>query len=151
MNWMLALPEIVLACCGLGILVFGVLRKQDSALICTMLTIGAFLITGLLVLTGVPGIGYQGQFVADPFSTFNKLLLLSGAALTAILSLDWNRQAGISRFEFPILMLFAVVGMMVMTSASNLMTLYVGLELQSLALYVLPLSLATMCVRPRRG
>ena len=137
MNWMLALPEIVLAYCGLGILVFGVLRKQDSALICTMLTIGAFLITGLLVLTGVPGIGYQGQFVADPFSTFNKLLLLSGAALTAILSLDWNRQAGISRFEFPVLMLFAVVGMMVMTSASNLMTLYVGLELQSLALYVL--------------
>jgi NADH-quinone oxidoreductase subunit N len=134
---MLALPEIVLACCGLGILVFGVLRKQDSALICTMMTIGAFLITGLLVLTGVPGIGYQGQFVSDPFSTFNKLLLLSGAALTAILSLDWNRQAGISRFEFPVLMLFAVVGMMVMTSASNLMTLYVGLELQSLALYVL--------------
>ncbi len=137
MNWMLALPEIVLACCGLGILVFGVLRKHDSALICTMMTLGAFLIAGLLVLTGLPGIGYHGQFVSDPFSAFNKLLLLSGAALTAILSLDWNRQAGISRFEFPILMLFAVVGMMVMTSASNLMTLYVGLELQSLALYVL--------------
>jgi NADH-quinone oxidoreductase subunit N len=134
---MLALPEIVLACCGLGILVFGVLRKQDSALICTMMTLGAFLIAGLLVLTGIPGIGYHGQFVSDSFSGFNKLLLLSGAALTAILSLDWNRQAGIARFEFPILMLFAVVGMMVMTSASNLMTLYVGLELQSLALYVL--------------
>ncbi len=137
MNWMLALPEIVLACCGLGILVFGVLRKQDSALICTMMTLGAFLIAGLLVLTGLPGIGYHGQFVSDSFSGFNKLLLLSGAALTAILSLDWNRQAGIARFEFPVLMLFAVVGMMVMTSASNLMTLYVGLELQSLALYVL--------------
>ncbi|MGE0224488.1 MAG: NADH-quinone oxidoreductase subunit NuoN [Acetobacteraceae bacterium] len=137
MNWTLALPEIVLACIGLGILVFGVLRKQDSALMCTMLTIGAFLITAMMVLTGVAGIGYNGQFIADPFASFNKLVILAGAALTAILSLDWNRQEGIARFEFPILMLFAVVGMMVMVSASNLMTLYLGLELQSLALYVL--------------
>ena len=61
-----------------------------------------------------------------------KELMLAGAVLSLILSLDYNRQAGLSRFEFPVLMLFAVVGMMIMTSASNMMTLYLGLELQSL-------------------
>ncbi|MGE0419140.1 MAG: NADH-quinone oxidoreductase subunit NuoN [Acetobacteraceae bacterium] len=137
MNWTLALPEIVLACIGMAILLFGVLRKQDSTVLCTMFAIGGFLIAGMVVLTGVPGIGYHGQYTADPFSAFNKIIILAGAALSAILSLDWNRHQGIARFEFPVLMVFSVVGMMIMTSASNLMTLYLGLELQSLALYVL--------------
>src|SRR5437588_9552904 len=53
------------------------------------------------------------------------------------MSLDYNREEGIGRFEFPVLVLFSTVGMMVMGSAANLMTLYLGLELQNLALYVL--------------
>jgi NADH-quinone oxidoreductase subunit N len=137
MNWILALPEIVLACIGFAVLIFGVLRKDDSTQICTMLVIGGFLATGVLVLSGIDGIGYHGQFIADSFGAFNKIAILSGAALTSILALDWNRHQGIGRFEFPVLMLFATVGMMIMVSASNLMTLYLGLELQSLALYVL--------------
>ena len=137
MNWTLALPEIVLTCCGMAILIFGVLRKQDSTLLATMFTIGSFLIAGLLVTTRISGYGFNGQFVTDAFATFNKELILLGGALTLILSLDWNRSQGIARFEYPVLVLFATVGMMVMVSASNLMTLYLGLELQSLALYVL--------------
>ncbi len=137
MNWAIALPEIVLACIGMAILLFGVLRRQDSTVLCTMFTLGGFLIAALLVVTRVGGIGYHGQYIADAFSTFNKELILAGAALSLILALDWNRKQGISRFEFPVLMLFSVVGMMIMVSASNLMTLYLGLELQSLALYVL--------------
>jgi NADH-quinone oxidoreductase subunit N len=137
MNWTLALPELVLTCCGMAILIFGVLRKQDSTLLATMFTIGAFLIAGLLVATRVSGFGFNGQFVTDAFATFNKELILLGGALALILSLDWNRSQGIARFEYPVLVLFATVGMMVMVSASNLMTLYLGLELQSLALYVL--------------
>ena len=68
---------------------------------------------------------------------FIKALILAGAALTLILSLDYNEHQGIARFEYPVLMLFAVVGMMGMASATNLMMLYLSLELQSLALYVL--------------
>ena len=94
MNWALAAPEIVLACIGMAILVFGVLRKQDSTLICTMLTLGGFLIAAWLAVTRAYGIGYYGLFVVDAFSTFNKVLILAGAALALILSLDWNRQAG---------------------------------------------------------
>ena len=63
--------------------------------------------------------------------------MLAGAALALILSLDYNRKNHIARFEYPVLMLLSVIGMMVMASATNLMTLYLGLELQSLALYVL--------------
>jgi NADH-quinone oxidoreductase subunit N len=137
MNWTLALPEIVLSVIGLAILVFGVLRKQDSTFPCTMLTIGGFLIAAVLILTRTNGFGFHGQFVADPFSAFNQILILSGAAITLILALDWNRVQGIGRFEFPVLVLFSTVGMLIMASASNLMTLYLGLELQSLALYVL--------------
>ena len=137
MNWTLAVPEIVLACLGMAILIFGVLRKQDSTLLATMFTIGAFLITGFLVVTRAAGTGFHGQFVTDAFATFNKELILLGGALSLILSLDWNRTQGIARFEYPVLVLFATVGMMIMASASNMMTLYLGLELHSLALYVL--------------
>ncbi len=137
MNWTLALPEIVLAVLGMAILVFGVLRKTDSTQLATMFAIGAFLIVGLLVGTRDAGFAFQGQFVADAFATFNKELILLGGSLALILSLDWNRSQGIARFEYPVLVLFATVGMLIMASASNLMTLYLGLELQSLALYVL--------------
>jgi NADH-quinone oxidoreductase subunit N len=137
MNWNLALPEIVLACLGMAILILGLVRKQDSTVLATMSTIGAFLVTGMLVATRTAGFGFNGQFVADSFATFNKELILLGGILTLILSLDWNKSQGIDRFEYPVLVLFATVGMMVMASASNLMSLYLGLELQSLALYVL--------------
>jgi NADH-quinone oxidoreductase subunit N len=137
MNWTLALPEIVLACLGIAILIFGVLRKQDSTLLATMFAVGAFLIAGMLVVTRPTGIGFNGQFATDSFAKFNKVLILLGGAVALVLSLDWNRAQRIARFEYPVLVLFATVGMMVMVSASNLMTLYLGLELHSLALYVL--------------
>ena len=136
-NWTIALPEIALSCIGMAILVFGVLRKRDNTLLCTMFAVAGFAVAGLLVLTGAAGTGFRGQFAADAFASFNKILILGGASLAALMSLDWNEKQGIGRFEFPVLMLFAVVGMMVMASATNLMTLYLGLELQSLALYVL--------------
>ncbi len=137
MNWTLALPEIVLACLGMAILIFGVLWKQESTRQATMLAIGAFAVAAMLAMTRQTGFGFNGQFVADSFATFNKMLILLGGTLALILSLDWNKSQGIARFEYPVLVLFATVGMMIMVSASNLMTLYVGLELQSLALYVL--------------
>ncbi len=137
MNWTLALPEIVLAVIGLAILIIGVLLKRDAVTTCTMLTIGGFVVAFMLVLNGGQGTGFNGQFIADGFSSYSKLLILAGASLAAILSIDFNHKQGIERFEFPVVMLLAVVGMMVMVSASNLMTLYLGLELQSLSLYVL--------------
>ena len=137
MNWVVALPEIVLSIIGMLILIYGVLRRPDQTQVCTMMTLGAFLITFFLMVTRVGGIGYNGQFTVDSFAIFCKGLILAGAALSLMLALDYNHAQRIERFEFPILMIFAVVGMMGMVSATNLMTLYLSLELQSLALYVM--------------
>ena len=138
MNWTLALPEIVLSVSGLAILLFGVLRTRGNpAVPCTLLTIAAMALTGVLVLAAPDGVGYHRVFVGDSFARFMKILSLIGAALSLVLAMDYNRREGISRFEFPVLVLFATVGTMVMASSENLMTLYVGLELQSLAIYIL--------------
>ena len=137
MNWMLGLPEIVLAVSGLAILLVGVLQNRDTTLLCTMLCLAALVIAGALVLQARYGVGYGGLFVTDRFATFAKLLVLAGAGFSMILGLDYNDKQRIARFEFPVLMLFSTVGMMVMVSAASLMSLYMGLELQSLAIYVL--------------
>ena len=137
MKYGAALPEIFLACAGLAILVLGVVQKKDSSTLCTMGVLASFAVAAMLVLQGSPVSAYSGLFVVDSFSTYAKLLILAGAALSAVLALDYNERNGIGRFEFPVLMLFSSVGMMVMASAASLMTLYLGLELQSLAIYVL--------------
>ncbi len=138
MNWILALPEIVLALCGLAILLFGVLVRRGNPFVpCSLLCIAAMLVAALLVLLAPDGVGYHRVFVSDDFARFMKLLSLAGAALSLVLSLDYNRREEIARFEFPVLVLLATVGTMVMASSENLMTLYVGLELQSLAIYIL--------------
>ena len=136
-NWAVAMPEIVLALSAMAILLLGVLRKQDSNFLCTMLGLGALMLTAALILSTPDGFGYRNLFVVDGFARFMKLLILAGAAMSAVLALDYNVREGIARFEFPVLILLCTVGMMIMCSASNLMTLYLGLELQSLSIYIM--------------
>jgi NADH-quinone oxidoreductase subunit N len=137
MNWTLALPEILLACAGLVILFVCVLPKQDTSFGGTMAVIGALLGTAVLVLLQEDGTAFAGQYVADSFGRFMKLLSLLGAAATLLLSIDFNEKEKLARFEFPLLALFATLGMMVMISANDLMAVYLGLELLSLPLYVI--------------
>jgi NADH-quinone oxidoreductase subunit N len=136
-NWAIAVPELALSCMAMGILIYGVLQPQQTFRICSMLTAGALLITAVLVIAGQRGTGYNGLFVVDSFSTFAKLLVLVGSGLGIVASLDYNEHQNLRRFEFPVLVALSAVGMMVMVSAVNLMTLYLGLEMHSLALYVL--------------
>ncbi len=147
-NWTTALPEIVLSVAAMLILVFGVIRARggdeargrETFFVCSMMTVGAFLLTAVVTLGSARGLGYNDLFVADSYAVFIKVLVLAAAALTLILTLDYNPPQGIARFELPVLMALATVGMMVMASAVSLMSLYLGLELQSLALYVLAAS-----------
>lgn len=137
MNWTLALPELVLAIAGLCLLVAGVVPKQRPMhFAITLGALGSFLLAGVLVMGQGEGVTLGGLYVADAFARFAKLLVLAGAGLGLILALDFNEKSGIARFEFPVLLVFATVGMMVMVSANDLMALYVGLELMSLSLYV---------------
>ena len=137
MNWTLGLPEIVPALCGLAIIVFGVLRKPEPARACTMLVAGALVLAAVLAIVNGRGVAYGGLIVADPFATFTQVLIVAGALLSVVLSLDYNERHRIARFEFPLLILFSTVGMLTMAASANLMTLYLGLELQSLPVYVL--------------
>ena len=132
-----ALPEILLACAAMALLLVGVFRGEGSARLVSWLAV-AVLIAILVVSTVFGGerrIGFYGMFVTDPFAVFMKALVLVGSAVSIILALHYNEQARIARFEFPVLILLATTGMMVMVSANDLITLYLGLELQSLELY----------------
>ncbi|QOF96157.1 NADH-quinone oxidoreductase subunit NuoN [Novacetimonas hansenii] len=138
MNWTLALPEIVLAISGLAILVFGVVQKGENPFFpCAMLVMAAFFITGLLVLFTPDGVGYNHIFVNDDFARFMKVLSLCGAFLATMMTVGYAREMEVAKFEFPVLILFSTLGTMMMASSGNLMTLFVGLELSSLAIYIL--------------
>lgn len=138
-EWAPVLPEIFLAVTGMILLVAGVIRGNQSTSFISWCAIGAFAITGMLLLS----INWDDKAILNnmfritPFTAFIKLLILSGLIATVALSVRYLQQEMISRFEYPILVLFAGVGMMIMVSANNLLSLYVGFELQSLALYVL--------------
>jgi len=80
---------------------------------------------------------FNNLFVVEEFSNYAKLLILLAAAFTLILAMPYNKRENILQFEFPILILFSVLGMMMMVSANDLISLYLGIELQSLSLYVL--------------
>ena len=133
-----ALPEIVLACAAMALLILGVFRGEGSTKLVSWLSV--LVLIAVLVLAGLfegeRRVGFYGMFVTDAFAVFVKALVLVGSALSIILALRYNDEHGIARFEFPVLILLASTGMMVMVSASDLITLYLGLELQSLALYV---------------
>src|SRR6185436_20475403 len=75
--------------------------------------------------------------IADPFGRFMKLTVLAGSGFALLMSIDYLRDEKLARFEYPLLVSLATLGMLVMISANDLIVLYVGLELQSLALYVL--------------
>jgi NADH-quinone oxidoreductase subunit N len=134
------LPEMLLALYAMAALMFGVYTTKDkSAPLLIWLTSGIFVLVGLMI--GFAGGGtaraFGGMFVDDAFSRFAKVMILFSAAAVLVMSEDYMTRRGILRFEYPVLVTLSVVGMMVMVSAGDLMALYMGLELQSLALYVM--------------
>ncbi len=139
-NFYPALPEILLACGAMVLMMVGVFTRAERALpIVYIFSLVALLVVGmgLLTLRGQTLSAFNGQFVSDDFAVFMKLLVILGSFLTLIMSQSYIRRENMARFEYPILVLFATVGMMMMISANDLIALYLGLELQSLSLYVL--------------
>src|SRR5579863_5467720 len=133
-----ALPEIALAVAAMLLLLIGVFRGERSTRLVSWLAV--LVLIGILVLAArfdsAKQIAFYGMFITDPFALFMKALVLIGSAVSIVMAMRYNEAHGIARFEFPVLVLLAATGMMVMVSANDLITLYLGLELQSLALYV---------------
>ncbi|WP_299612147.1 NADH-quinone oxidoreductase subunit NuoN [uncultured Tateyamaria sp.] len=133
------LPEILLAVFAmLGLIGAVYTSKDDLASPLLWATSAVFL--AIAAWIGFAGEGtnvaFGGMFIDDAFSRFAKVTILVSAAAVLLMSEGYMSQRGLLRFEYPMLVVLAVVGMMTMVSAGDLMALYMGLELQSLALYV---------------
>ena len=139
------LPELFLALVIMALLMFGVFQKGgrkeidiSAFRIIFWLSVVALVLVLLLVLALSGGrlVGFGGLFVSDPFSGFCKVLVLIGSASTLIMAQQFLERHDMARFEYPVLVMFATLGMLMMISANDLISLYLGLEMQSLSLYV---------------
>ena len=133
------LPEIVMVVGALALLMVGVFRGERSAESVSWLSVALLVLATLLIFreSGDPKLAFNGTFIVDDFARFMKALTLLGSAVVIVMSFDFLRDRNLMRYEFPVLILLATTGMMVMISANDLITLYLGLELQSLSLYVI--------------
>ncbi len=133
------LPEILLSAFALaGLLVAVYTTKDKMGGLLVWATAGVFVL--LAAWIGMTGTGtrvaFNGMFIEDSFARFAKVTILLSAAAVLVMSENYMKTRGLLRFEYPMLVALAAVGMMMMVSAGDLMALYMGLELQSLALYV---------------
>jgi NADH-quinone oxidoreductase subunit N len=137
-----AYPEISLAVLAMLLLLFGISRSKEDYHSVANLSVAALLAALAAVAMQCRSChegaqAFNGMFITDGFTGFMKALVLIGSTASILLAARYVERQRIMRFEYPILMLFATLGMMLMISANDLIALYMGLELQSLPLYVL--------------
>lgn len=135
------LPELVLAAGAMLLLMLGAFRGEQTTGVVSVLAVVVFVVVGALVLWLPAGklTTFGGSFIVDDFARFLKILALIGSGTALILSRGYLTETT-RIFEYAILIMLSTVGMMVLISAADLITLYLGLELMSLALYVVAAS-----------
>ncbi len=134
-----ALPEIFLAVATMALLMLGVFSKRNPTEMINTLALAVLAITAGLVVVMSDGETHRAfldSFIVDGFARFMKMLVLFGSAAAIIMSSSFMKTEKLDQFEYPVLIMLATVGMMMMISANDLIALYMGLELQSLSLYV---------------
>jgi len=134
------LPEAFVLFSAMSLLLLGVSLGRSSALGITLLAV-LVLVIALNIMARTMGTEptetFGGLLIYDRFTQYVKMMILVSSALVLLMGKAWLRHDHVQRFEFPVLILFATVGTMVMVSANDLLSLYLGLELSALALYVL--------------
>jgi len=135
------LPEIILSLYAMAALLGAVYTSKDKAApLLVWVTAAVMAILGFWILVygeSESRTAFGGMFIDDGFARFAKVIILFSAAAVLVMGQEYMLRRGMLRFEYPLLVALAVVGMMVMVSAGDLMSLYMGLELQSLSLYVM--------------
>ncbi|WP_407174721.1 NADH-quinone oxidoreductase subunit NuoN [Bradyrhizobium sp. STM 3562] len=136
------LPELVLAAGGMALLMLGAYRGQGTTRLVTSLAVCLLVVVGILELMLPSGklTTFGGSFIVDDFARFLKILALIGSVVTLVLSAEFLSDPSRRIFEYSILVVLSTLGMMVLISAGDLISLYLGLELMSLALYVVAAS-----------
>ena len=139
-NLNLILPEIFISLSVMFLLILGVFKKDSSQLIFN-LSLFTILITAIITINETYSISrvtlFKDSVVIDPMASLMKVITLIGGFLVLVISSNYLKVFKIFKIEYPILILSSILGMMVMISSNDLMVFYMGLELQSLALYVL--------------
>jgi NADH-quinone oxidoreductase subunit N len=133
----LVVPELVLSLGALGLLMVGAFAGKGGARTVSLLAIVLLVAAAGAVVDTSPGTVFGGALVIDGFGRFMKVLALLGSALAVLMSMTFTEREKFESFELPVLIVLASIGMLVMISASDLISVYLGVELQSLALYVL--------------
>jgi NADH-quinone oxidoreductase subunit N len=136
------LPEILLGLGAMALLMFGAYRGENDGRVVDIAAIVLLIIAGIILVMLPSGklTTFSGSFVVDDFARFLKILAILGSAAAIVLSLDYNRREKQERFEYSVLILLSTLGMLMLISATDLIALYLGLELMSLPLYVVAAS-----------
>jgi NADH-quinone oxidoreductase subunit N len=132
----LALPELILAGASLLLLVWGAYAKRTGPAF-ILAAVAALAVAAYAAATGHVGRAFNGALIADDWAGFSKVAIFAASAVAIVLCDRWFTQKGTQRFELTVLILLAALGMGIMVSAGDLISLYVGIELHSLALYIL--------------
>ena len=132
----LAIPELILGASALVLLVWGAFAGKGGPVF-TAVSVAALIAAAVAAAFGPYGSAFAGGFVADNLAAFAKVFIYAGSAIAIPLGDRWLARRGEARFEFPVLIILTSLGMGMMASAGDLISLYVGVELHSLALYVL--------------
>jgi NADH-quinone oxidoreductase subunit N len=136
-NLTLMAPELLITVGALALLMIGAFSGERANALVTGLAVALLLAAlALVVLFPQDGHVFGRAFVSDPFSRFMKVLTLVGSVVTLVMSTGFAKAEKFDKFEFPVLILLSTLGMLLMISANDTLSLYLGLELQSLALYV---------------
>ena len=133
----LSAPEGTLAVGGLVLLMLGAFMGEKSARLVSILSVALLVAATAVTVTGPLGRAFNGAYVADPLAVYGKAVIFLSSAVAIVLGGGWMQRARIARFEYPILIVLASAGMGMMASSGDLISLYIGIELHSLALYVL--------------
>ncbi len=133
----LAAPEATLAVGGLVLLMLGAFTGEKSTRLISGLSILLLAAASVLAAVGPLGTAFNGAYVADPLAVYGKVAIFLSAAVAIVLGDGWIHRNGIAKFEYPVLIVLASVGMSMMASSGDLISLYIGIEMHSLALYVL--------------
>ena len=136
---MFVIPEIFLAICAIVILFITPFLKKNSYLTISYLSLFVIFLSQFLILKDIfySEVIFNGFFVVDSFGSFLKSLILIGAGLIFYFYLTVNNPKSLKRPEFAIILLISIVGMLLMISSNDLLSLFMSMELQSLSLYIL--------------
>jgi NADH-quinone oxidoreductase subunit N len=133
----LSAPESTLAIGGLVLLMIGAFMGQKSTRLVSVLSVALLIAATAVTVTGPLGQAFNGAYVADPLAVYGKALIFLSSAVAIVLGGGWMQREKIAHFEYPVLIVLASAGMGMMASSGDLISLYIGIELHSLALYVL--------------